>query len=229
MRPPARLFKPDEIGQYGGDVEQRTQGGRKLFYFDGETFEDGLLLRDVSVRSLRWGDDIVPSLAELERFKAGLGAGAEEELLAAVTPQQLAPKENYSVGDVVKVKDGDLKNIVGVVQKVDQQTGTVIVLPTAAGLGGKGKLFKEGLAFENEQLQKWFKMGDHVKVVGGTRHVGVRIEPQRAEHGGGRVRRAMIEQVGVEWLPARKAARVAVASRADGHQHVVESEIGRHR
>ena len=36
----------------------------------------------------------------------------------------------------------------------------------------KGKQFADGLAFEGSQLQKWFKMGDHVKVIAGTNHVG---------------------------------------------------------
>ena len=71
-----------------------------------------------------------------------------------------------------QVRDGDLKHIVGVVQSVASGTGSVVVLPTSTeGLFKKGQ-FKDGLAFEAEQLQKWFKMGDHVKVVGGTRHVG---------------------------------------------------------
>ena len=63
-----------------------------------------------------------------------------------------------------QVRDGDLKHIVGVVQSVNAQSGSVVVLPTSTeGLFKKGQ-FKDGLAFEAEQLQKWFKMGDHVKV-----------------------------------------------------------------
>ena len=70
-----------------------------------------------------------------------------------------------------QVRDGDLKNIVGTVQTISQ-TGSIVVMPTSTeGLFKKGQ-FKDGLAFEAEQLQKWFKMGDHVKVTGGTRHVG---------------------------------------------------------
>ena len=37
------------------------------------------------MRGLKWGDDsVVPTLGELERFKAGLGAHAEKELLSAM-------------------------------------------------------------------------------------------------------------------------------------------------
>ena len=62
------------------------------------------------------------------------------------------------------MRDGDLRNIVGVVQSVSATTGSVVVLPTNTDELLKGAKFKDGLAFESNQLQKWFKMGDHVKV-----------------------------------------------------------------
>ena len=103
VRPPAKLFKPEEIEGYGGEVNYTVSGGKKRFHFDGLTFEDGLLVKTLAVRNLRWDDSVVPSIAELERFKAGLGAGAEAELLAAVNPAQLH-KETFKPGDVVKVR-----------------------------------------------------------------------------------------------------------------------------
>ena len=36
----------------------------------------------------------------------------------------------------------------------------------------KHDMLKEPLSFQAELLVKWFKMGDHIKIVGGTRHVG---------------------------------------------------------
>ena len=49
IRPPARLFKPEEIGKLGGDVEgpMRVAGGRQQFAYDGMTFEDGCLVKVV--------------------------------------------------------------------------------------------------------------------------------------------------------------------------------------
>jgi transcription elongation factor SPT5 len=173
MRPPAKLFIPEEIERFGGECSQSTRNGRKHFNYDGNEFEDGLLLKYYSVRNLRWGDEISPSLAEFERFKAGLGEHAEEELLAAVQSTDLAPKESFAPGDIVKVRENsDLKHIVGVVQSINGSTGAVVIMPTSTDGLFKEKLFKNGLSFQPEQLQKWFKMGDHVKVVGGTRHVG---------------------------------------------------------
>ena len=167
VRPPAKLFNPEEVRAiYDGDVQQRVAGGRKRFLYEGQEFEDGLMMKKYNVRSLRWGEAVVPSLTELERFKAGLGAHADEELLAAVAPSDLAPRAKFAPGDVVKVCEGDLKNIVGIVQSLHSASGAIIVMPTSTELLGSKDLFKKGLSFQPEQLQKWFKMGDHVKVLG---------------------------------------------------------------
>ena len=45
----------------------RVAGGRQQFAYDGMTFEDGCLVKVVSIKGLRWGDDVTPSLPELER------------------------------------------------------------------------------------------------------------------------------------------------------------------
>ena len=55
----------------------------------------------------------------------------------------------------------------------------------------------------NEQLQKWFKMGDHVKVTGGTRHVGetgvrFRIHPVLVRLDARRVERARERRLAVK-------------------------------
>lgn len=76
-----------------------------------------------------------------------------------------APRAQFNVGDTVKVIDGDLKHLTGVVQTIAPGGSTVTMLPNHAALS-------EPLSFPVELLQKYFKMGDHVKVVGGTRHIG---------------------------------------------------------
>ena len=70
------------------------------------------------VRGLRWDDDVQPTLAELERFKAGMGVGADEELLSAVKSTGRGSKAHFGVGDTVKVIDGDLKHLTGTVQAI---------------------------------------------------------------------------------------------------------------
>ena len=49
----------------------RVAGGGQQFAYEGMTFEDGCLVKTVSLKGLRWGDDVTPSLPELERFKVG--------------------------------------------------------------------------------------------------------------------------------------------------------------
>ena len=118
----------------------------------------------VSIKGLRWGDDVTPSLPELERFKVGMGSAADDELLAAATVAKSA-RQMLAVGDLVKVIDGDLKNLMGKVHSVSVDGNMVTILP-------KHEKLKEPLSFQAELLVKWFKMGDHIKIVGGTRHVG---------------------------------------------------------
>ena len=73
VRPPAKIFKPEEIRSWDGLVQSQSQGGRRAFFFEGEQFIDGLRHKQVSTRGLRWDESVVPTMAELERFK-NLGA-----------------------------------------------------------------------------------------------------------------------------------------------------------
>lgn len=61
----------------------------------------------------------------------------------------------YAPGDTVIVTDGDLKNLLGVVDRLDAD-GQVVIQP-------KLKDFKELIRFPVTQLNKFFKRGDHVK------------------------------------------------------------------
>jgi len=63
----------------------RVAGGRQQFAFDGQTFEDGCLVKVVSLKGLRWGDDVTPSLPELERFKVSLSLGLGLTLTLSLT------------------------------------------------------------------------------------------------------------------------------------------------
>ena len=104
----------------------RVAGGRQQFAYEGQTFEDGCLVKLVSLKGLRWGDDVTPSLPELERFKVGMGSAADDELLAAATVAK-SSRQMLAVGDLVKVTDGDLKNLMG---KVHAASLTTTLTPT---------------------------------------------------------------------------------------------------
>ena len=93
-----------------------------------------------------------------------MGSAADDELLAAATVAK-SSRQMLAVGDLVKVTDGDLKNLMGKVHSVSVDGNMVTIMP-------KHDMLKEPLSFQAELLVKWFKMGDHIKIVGGTRHVG---------------------------------------------------------
>jgi len=169
-----------------------------------------------------------------------MGSAADDELLAAATVAK-SSRQHFAVGDLVKVTDGDLKNLMGKVHSVSVDGNMVTIMP-------KHDMLKEPLSFQAEPptltltlpptltptltltltltptltltlalalaltlaltltlalalaltlaraltltltqtptpnpkplsvqaelLVKWFKMGDHIKIVGGTRHVG---------------------------------------------------------
>ena len=123
-----------------------------------QVFEDGCLIKTLAVRSLRFDDSVVPTLPELERFKAGLGAGADDELLQAMPAA--GSGESFAPGDIVKVRappglrhisaisphicptsphtsphqvrDGELRHVVGIVHSVNSESGSVIVVPTSS-------------------------------------------------------------------------------------------------
>ena len=50
VRPPAKIFKPEEVASWGGVVDPTTVGGRRAYYYDGMTFVDGLLHKNLSVK-----------------------------------------------------------------------------------------------------------------------------------------------------------------------------------
>lgn len=66
----------------------------------------------------------------------------------------------FQRGDIVKVIEGDLKHLMGVVESVD--SGKVTMMPNHPDL-------TEELEFDAENLIKHFKTGDHVKILSGPK------------------------------------------------------------
>ncbi|KAH9295946.1 hypothetical protein KI387_039534 [Taxus chinensis] len=157
--PPARLFNLREIKDMGIMVE------RKRDPVTGEVFEsvdnlmfklkDGYLYKILSLKSVT-SQNIKPSFDELQQFQSD--GGAESEMAAGV-----AKKRHFMKGDVVVVRSGDLKNLKGCVEKVDDEN--IHVKPKMQGIDGTLLVFKQN------ELCKFFETGDHVKVLSG-RHEG---------------------------------------------------------
>ena len=94
----------------------------------------------------------------MTNFSGGLLNEGQEDvaLLGAVAA---ATVEDFQTGETVQVLSGELANVKGVVQSV--QNGVVTIIPDAS-LG-----FTEPLDFPAAELRKKFGVGDHVKVAAG--------------------------------------------------------------
>jgi len=161
-RPPARLFNYEEArAAFGQQVERRH--GENVDVFQGNRFKDGYLLKPMNGRSLET-QGVVPTIDELQKFQERPEVKRDDENPGATpvnigTQLKMKRKTTFSKGDTVKVVEGDLKNLMGVVDTVTDDT--VTIKPKHEGLS-------ELLQFPSSQLQKYFKMGDHIKVIGGS-------------------------------------------------------------
>nr|XP_037877730.1 transcription elongation factor SPT5 isoform X2 [Bombyx mori] len=167
-RPPAKPFDPEAIRAIGGEV---TSDGDFLIFEGNRYSRKGFLYKNFTMSAIL-SEGVKPSLTELERFEEQ-PEGIDIEL-AAPAKDDPAGLHSFSMGDNVEVCTGDLANLQARITAID---GSMItVMPKHDGL-------KDPIVFHPNELRKYFKMGDHVKVVAG-RYEGdtgliVRVEPHR--------------------------------------------------
>lgn len=174
VRPPARMFSASEARTHGLALDRTMRDpytGEPFEVFQGQRFRDGFMYKDVSLKSLKV-DGVVPTLEELEKFQLstkktdrnGNGPTSDLASLAAALPEEGESKlTDFTKGDVVVVREGDLKHLKGKVLRRTEDS-QVEIMPMHQEL-------KEPLTFAPAQIQKFFSVGDHVKVMGG-RHAG---------------------------------------------------------
>lgn len=134
-----------------------NHAGEYFQYFGGMQFKDGYLYRFVSLRSID-SSGIVPSFEELEKFQKPGEKGAID--VAGFADALMSKRKGQFVkGDAVIVVQGDLKNLMGIVVKVDDDN--IHIRP-------KDEKLIDSLLLKESQLCKFFKIGDYVKVVAGT-------------------------------------------------------------
>lgn len=158
--PPPRFFNIDEARQMNIRVERRRdkESGEYFEMVDGLMFKDGFLYKTVSIKSIS-RQNIQPSLDELEKFRKP-GDDDNGDIGSFSTLFATRKKGHFMKGDAVIVVRGDLKNLMGWVEKVEE--ATIYVRPKMSGL-------PKTLAFNDKELCKYFKPGDHVKVVSGVK------------------------------------------------------------
>ncbi|TVU28725.1 hypothetical protein EJB05_20255 [Eragrostis curvula] len=157
--PPPRFFSVDEAREMHIRVERRRNrnSGEYFDVVDGLMFKDGFLHKTYSIKSIST-QNVKPSFDELEKFRKP-GDDLNEDVASLSSLFSNRKKGHFMKGDAVIVIKGDLKNLKGSVEKVED--GTVHIQPKQSGL-------PKTLAFGEKDLCKHFNTGDHVKVVSGV-------------------------------------------------------------
>lgn len=107
-------------------------------YFEninGMMFKDGFLYKTVSMKSIST-QNIQPSFDELEKFRQP-GENGDGDMASLSTLFANRKKGHFMKGDRVIIVKGDLKNLKGWVEKVEEDT--VHIKPNAKGLPVKLK------------------------------------------------------------------------------------------
>ncbi|XP_073975889.1 transcription elongation factor subunit Spt5 [Rhodnius prolixus] len=165
-RPPAKPFDSQAIREIGGEV---TSDGDFLIFEGNRYSRKGFLYKNFNMSAII-ADGVKPTLSELEKFEEA-PEGVDIEVAAN---KEDGPGHTFSTGDNVEVCQGELMNLQGKVLSIDGNM--VLVMP-------KHEELTEALEFQAQELQKYFRLGDHVKVLAG-RYEGdtgliVRVEENR--------------------------------------------------
>uniref|UniRef100_A0A5S6QVE8 Transcription elongation factor SPT5 n=1 Tax=Trichuris muris TaxID=70415 RepID=A0A5S6QVE8_TRIMR len=163
-RPPAKLFDPEAVKAIGGEV---SRDGDMLVFEGNRYSRKGFLYKGFPLNAII-ADGVKPSLNELEKFQDDV-EDLKSELANTIVKDE---GHNLMTGDNVEVIEGELSNLRGKVLSVDGDK--ITLLPDHPDL-------KEPLRFDADELRKYFKPGDHVRISGG-RYEGdtgliVRVEP----------------------------------------------------
>ncbi|XP_042033519.1 putative transcription elongation factor SPT5 homolog 1 [Salvia splendens] len=157
--PPARFMNIDEARELHIRVERRRDPATGDYFekIEGMLFKDGFLYKNVSLKSLST-QNVQPTFDELEKFRQP-GETGDGDMSGLSTLFANRKKGHFMKGDRVIVVKGDLRNLKGWVEKVEEDT--VHIKPNEKGL-------PKTLAISDKELCKYFEPGNHVKVVSGA-------------------------------------------------------------
>uniref|UniRef100_A0A7N0TND9 Transcription elongation factor SPT5 n=1 Tax=Kalanchoe fedtschenkoi TaxID=63787 RepID=A0A7N0TND9_KALFE len=156
--PPPRFMNVEEARELHIRVERRRDPmtGDYFESIEGMKFKDGFLFKTVSTKSIST-QGVQPTFDELEKFRTPSENG-DGDITSLTTLFANRKKGHFLKGDAVVVIKGELKNMKGTVEKVDEDK--VYIKPKMDGL--------PILAVPEKELCKFFKEGNHVKVVSGA-------------------------------------------------------------
>ncbi|KND93725.1 Transcription elongation factor SPT5, partial [Tolypocladium ophioglossoides CBS 100239] len=160
-KPPQRLFS---------EVEARKRHPRHIqgnpttntWSYMGDEFENGFQVKDVKIQQLIV-TDVNPSLEEVTRFASGAEDGTENLDLKALAAslKDSSSLVTYLPGDIIEVYSGEQRGVVG---KATNVQGDIVTMTVT-----EGDLAGQSIEVPIKGLRKRFKIGDHVKVIGGSK------------------------------------------------------------
>ena len=127
--------------------------GETFDLFKKKTYKDGFLYKLMKIQSLI--TNVTPTLDELKRFRHGTDDARAETVHL---PRQAQKQTTFSKGDTVEVISGTTKSLIGVVKSVFADR--VIMIPSLDS-------YNQPVEVEISNLRKYFRNGDHVKVISG--------------------------------------------------------------
>ncbi|KAK5904207.1 hypothetical protein CesoFtcFv8_005795 [Champsocephalus esox] len=149
-RPAQRLFDAEKIRSLGGEV---SHDGDFMIFEANRYSRKGFLFKSFAMSAVIT-DGVKPTLSELEKFE-DQPDGIDLEV---VTESGKEREHNLQAGDNVEVCEGELINLQGKILSVDGNK--ITIMP-------KHEDLKDPLEFPAHELRKYFRMGDHVKVIAG--------------------------------------------------------------
>jgi transcription elongation factor SPT5 len=129
----------------------------------GEEFENGFQVKDIKIQQLQL-TDVRPKLEEVTKFASGAEDGTENLDLKqlAASLKDANALTTYLPGDIIEVYEGEQSGVVG--RAINVQ-GDIVTLKVT-----EGALKNQTIEVPSRGLRKRFKVGDHVKVIGGSRY-----------------------------------------------------------
>ena len=152
-RPAQKLFNPDAIKAIGGAPSKEKEN----WIFENNRYSSKGFLVKYFPLSYVLTEGIKPTLAELQKFEESPD-GVDPETAALLSKTALDKTHNFVPGDVVEVCQGELVHLTGTIIGIDGDK--MRVMPNHEEL-------KEPIEFLANELKKYFKLGEHVKVIGG--------------------------------------------------------------
>lgn len=155
LRPAQKLFDPEAIEAIGG-IPSKEKLDDCWSFENNKYTAKGFLIKTFPL-SVIISEGVKPTLTELQKFEVSPD-GVDPETAALLSKTALDKSHNFVPGDVVEVCQGELIHLTGTIIGIDGDK--IRMMPNHEEL-------KEPIEFMAAELKKYFKVGEHVKVIGG--------------------------------------------------------------